>query len=92
MKSIIQDKKECYICKTTLDLALHHVFYGSTNRKKSDKDGMVIWLCNYHHNMSNYSVHFNKKLDLRIKKEAQEVYEKKHSREEFIKRYGKSYL
>ena len=92
MKSILQSKKECLVCKRTTGLHEHHVFEGTANRKKSEKDGLKVYLCPWHHNASNYGVHFNKTLDLAIKQLAQREYEKSHTREEFIERYGKNYL
>ena len=94
MKSILQHEKECLVCHTTRNLHDHHVFEGGTNgnRKMSEKYGMKIWLCAYHHNMSDEGIHFNKELDLKVKKMAQEVFELSHTREEFREIFGKSYL
>ena len=58
MKSIIQEKQECFFCKRKDDLHLHHVC-ARRNRANSDKFGLTIYLCSYHHNMSDDSVHFN---------------------------------
>lgn len=92
MKSILQKDKKCFVCGTTQGLHDHHVFYGTANRKKSEKYGMKVWLCGMHHNLSNKGVHFDKKLDLLIKTKAQAVFEAKHTREEFIKIFGRNYL
>lgn len=93
MKSIIQTEKECYVCNTTQNLHLHHCIAGTANRRQSDKYGLTVWLCAYHHNMSDEGVHFNKPLDIHLKKIAQEKFEVVHgSRNEFIKSFGKSYL
>ena len=92
MKSIIQKNKECYICKTTLGLHKHHIFFGA-NRKISETDGCWCYLCGRHHNLSKEGVHFNRDIDLMLKRIAQANWEKTNgSREEFIKRYGKNYL
>lgn len=94
MKSILQTEKECYVCHTTWDLHDHHVFEGGTNgnRKMSEKFGLKIYLCAYHHNMSDEGIHFNKELELQVKRMAQEVFEQTHTREEFRKYFGKSIL
>lgn len=42
--------------------------------------------------MSDNSVHFNREMDSELKKLYQKEYEKYHTREEFIKLIGKSYL
>ncbi len=92
MKSIIQKEKRCYLCGTTYNLHEHHCIHGSGNRKNSEKYGLKIWLCAAHHNMSNYGVHNDAKLDLEIKQMAQKEFEKTHTREEFMKIFGKNYL
>lgn len=94
MKSILQTEKECYVCHTTRDLHDHHIFEGGTNgnRKMSEKYGMKIWLCAYHHNMSDEGIHFNKALDMQVKMMAQEKFEETHTRAEFREVFGKSYL
>ena len=52
MNSIIQSKKECYVCHRQGVLHKHHVFGGS-NRKNSERYGMTVWLCPADHNMSD---------------------------------------
>lgn len=68
------------------------VFYGTANRKKSEEFGCWVYLCAGHHNMTDYSVHFNKELDLKLKKECQKEFEKNGTREEFRRIFGRSYL
>lgn len=93
MKSVLHKKKECYVCGTTLGLHEHHVFNGIANRKISEKRGLKIWLCGYHHNLSNEGIHFNVELDRQVKEMAQEYYEQNiGSREDFRREFGKSYL
>ena len=96
MKSIIQKNKECWYCKTTYNLENHHIYFGP-NRKVSDKNGFVVWLCNYHHTgslcgISKYSVHFNRKMNLKLKQICQSKYEENHTRDDFIRLIGRSYL
>ena len=94
MVSIVQTKRECYICGLPATLELHHVFFGVSNRKKSDEDGCVVWLCHYHHTGSKNSVHFNIKIDREIKKQVEGIWLKHYDKtvEDFIKRYGRNYL
>ncbi|MEG1662526.1 MAG: hypothetical protein RR338_00915 [Clostridia bacterium] len=92
MKSILQKEKCCYACGRIDGLHLHHIYGGAANRKISDKNGFTVYLCAYHHNMSNFGVHFDKRLDLILKKECQREYEKTHSRKEFMALIGKNYL
>ena len=91
MKSILQTEKECFVCKTTYGLEEHHVIGGTANRKQSEKYGLKVWLCHEHHR-GNTGVHFNKELDLKIKKIAQSTFEREHTREEFRAIFGKSWL
>lgn len=93
MKSILQDKKECWYCKTTYNLNLHHIFYGNANRKISDKNGFVVYLCTYHHT-GTYGVHGKKGNDrnIELKQICQKKYEENHTRDEFRQLIGRSYL
>lgn len=95
MKSIMQDKKECYVCHTTNNLEEHHIFFGFANRKLSDKDGLKVWLCAEHHRGDD-GVHGidGATLNSYLKSEAQLCYMLKNhkTKEDFIKRYGKNYL
>lgn len=90
-KSIIQNEKECFVCRSTQNLQEHHVFYGTANRKQSEKYGMTVWLCQMHHT-GNRGVHFDKVLDTKLKEIGQKKFEETHSREEFIKIFGRNYL
>lgn len=92
MKSIMQTEKRCYVCGTTYGLHEHHIFFGTGNRKVSERNGFKCWLCGRHHNLSEEGVHFNRQLDLRLKMECQAEYEKHHSRGEFMALIGKNYL
>lgn len=92
-KSILQNEKACYICGATSNLHLHHIFYGMANRKISDAEGCVVYLCQPHHTGA-ISVHNYRKLDLTLKAKCQIEWQKqnKKTKEDFIKRFGKSYL
>ncbi len=90
-ESIISNTKECLICKNPT-VHKHHIYYGTANRKKSEAYGCWCYLCPWHHNLSNAGVHFNKALDLKLKKHCQLKFEEKYSREEFIAIFGKNYL
>ena len=47
-KSIItQDLEHCYLCGAP-EPQIHHIFNGA-NKKKSEKYGLIIPLCMYHH-------------------------------------------
>ena len=92
MKSNIQTQKECFVCGTTFNLHDHHIFFGTSNRKQSEKYGMKVWLCQEHHTGSR-GVHFNKDLDLYLKKLAQKRFEALYgANTSFRQVFGKSYL
>lgn len=104
-RSIIQvDRKVCYLCSrngSTDPLECHHIFFGS-NRKHSDEDGLVVWLCGERcHRNGKQAAHRCDTTNRYLKREAQNVWEwdkrqKGMSHEEaraaFIARYGKSEL
>lgn len=91
MKSLMQDEKKCYVTGSKINLHQHHIFAG-TNRKNSDKYGCWVWLRADWHNMSSYGVHFNKDLDLKLKKECQKKFEERYSHEKFMQVFRKNYL
>ena len=80
-KSIMQTEKRCYVCGTTYNLHDHHIFYGTANRKQSEKHGFKVFLCGRHHNLSNEVVQFNPDLDTRLKRECQAKFEETHGRD-----------
>ena len=96
--SILQHSTECFLCRKYFDICndrglhLHHVYEGWGNRRQSDRNGFVIWLCPEHHNMSEYGIHFNKDVDLEVKRECQRKFEETQSREEFMEIIGRNYL
>ena len=92
MDSILQSKRECIITGATDGLHKHHIYLGNPGRKISEENGFGCWLQWDWHNGAGYGVHFDRKLDLELKRMCQEEYEKTHSREEFIRLIGKSYL
>ena len=85
---ITDDLKHCYICfeqgkKNVLKDDLHEI-YGGSNRKRSIENGFVVPLCRKHHQdivVKNW-----------LKRYAQLEFEETHSREEFMKIFGKNYL
>lgn len=85
------DLYTCYLTKSNLTHR-HHIF-GASNKKRSEKYGFIVPLHPRLHNASNEGVHFNKELNDKFKKMAQEYYEEHYgTREDFRKEFGKSYL
>ena len=71
----------------------HEVFFGS-NRQKSIKLGLYVFLTPEMHNMSNKGVHFNREFDLQLKRIAQQTAMEHYgwSVERFIKEFGRNFL
>lgn len=90
---ITNEMYKCLVCGSYRDIQIHHVFAG-VNRSNSTKYGLVVPLCLYHHTGSSVAVHGKDghKLDLELKQLGQKAFEWTHSREEFIKIFGKSYI
>lgn len=96
-KSIMQeDRTVCYLCGRNGQrdpLEAHHCF-GASNRKKSEQDGLKVYLCGSRcHRNGPKSAHRNFETALFLKQKAQTAWEAKYGdRTEFMKRYGKNYL
>lgn len=97
-KSILQQKTgHCFLCmlnddyRIHKDLHEHHVFNGP-DREASEEEGFTVYLCIKHHIDGPEAVHHNRENDLILKRYAQMIWEETHTREEFQKRFRKSYL
>ena len=90
-KSLLSNERECYICGSPLNIHKHHV-YQAANRKNSEKWGCWVYLCAYHHNMSDHGVHFDRLLDVAIKRRTQAEFERLHGHEKFMEVFGKNWL
>ena len=91
MKSIIQNSKDyCYLCGKSGQLEEHHVFNGTANRSKSEEDGMKVYIHRVCHNW----IHRHEMSDLNLKSRCQKIWQEYYNKteEDFIKRYGKSYI
>ena len=93
MKSIIQNKKKCFICSKSYGLHNHHIYFGVGKRPISERNGFKVWLC-YEHHEGTYGVHGTKghELDLFLKQICQKRYEETHSRDNFIHLIGRNYI
>lgn len=72
----------------------HEVFFGTANRQKSIKDGLVVFLKPEMHNMSGQGVHFNREFDLYLKRIGQQAWMDYYGKtaDDFIIKYGRNYL
>ena len=91
MKSIIQeDTNYCYVCGR-YGTEIHHIFFGTSNRKMSDKYRCVVGLC-YEHHRGNSGVHHNRELDLELKRMAQKRFQDIYPEYDFLAIFGRNYL
>lgn len=92
MRSIIQNDKRCFVCGATQALEEHHIF-GGANRAKSERYGLKVRLCHWHHNEPPEGAHFNSELNERLKQIGQRAFEARFgTRTEFMKEFGKNWL
>lgn len=78
--------KICYVCGKKKD-HIHEIYKGA-NRQISIRNGFCVPLCNECHIKTENDVDFLRSLQI----ECQKAFEKNHTREEFMKLTGKSYL
>lgn len=89
---------ECFLCHTSSDIHNHHVYPGNGRREVSEREGCVVQLCAAHHNMSNYGVHFDRRLDAWLRADCQRRWERREglsgeeAHDAFRKVFGISYL
>lgn len=83
----------CNICGRPAE-AKHHLIFGRGLRDLADEDELFIHICNSCHNMGSIlsRIHDNPMAEKLSKMLGQAIYEQKYSREQFVKRYGRSYL
>lgn len=81
--------RHCYNCgRSTGKIDRHEVFFGS-NRDNSKRYGMWCDLCRNCHN----EVHRGDgELNQLLKREAQRIFEQTHSRNDFMRIFGRNYL
>lgn len=84
----------CFFCGRQAE-GEHHLIFGTAGRDLSEKDGLKVPTCNACHNTGEIlrRVHDNPMAEKLSKMLGQAIFESKiGTREEFRKRYGKSYL
>lgn len=101
MDSILTDYDICVICGRPKECT-HHLIPGTAKRNLCEADGLKIPLCNNHHNMAGKeSIHGTEVAEHMGRIAAQLAWEKRYiiehgydgqEREQFRRRYGKSYL
>lgn len=90
----IMPKSNLYETGRRDGLHRHEVFFGTSNRKKSIKYGLVVFLTPEMHNMSNNGVHFNRKFDMYLKQIGQRTAMQYYgwTVQDFIKEFGRNYI
>lgn len=90
MESIItNDMNHCFICGRPYPQK-HHAMNGA-NKKKSEKYGLMVPLCERHHT-GDEGVHRKPERMLAMRQLAQIKFEKIYSHELWLQEFGKSYL
>lgn len=98
-KSIMQKRDGgCYLCQLLNDdygekrVECHHAIHGTANRKLSERYGLKVDLCMFHHTVGPEAVHNNAANDLFVKQMAQVAFENNYPDLDFRKIFGKSFL
>ena len=105
MKSILQTEKECYLCRikaekigycgelSPYNLHRHHIVFGTSGRKLSEKYGLWVYVCEEkHHEHGPESPHQNIEVKNFLIREAQKKYEESNSHEEWMSIFGRNWL
>lgn len=91
-KSIIQIERECFFCGKLTGLEEHHVFGGVANRKISERYGLKIFCCDYHHRDPKNGVQYNPEMNLKLKQEAQRAFQNIYGHKLWMQLIRKNYL
>lgn len=89
--------KKCWLCGKNGcadPLDRHHIF-GSSRRKKSERDGLVVYLCHSEcHLYGDYAVHNNADTMQRLHEYGEQKWLEDNNAtiEDFIREYGKNYI
>lgn len=93
----MSDYKKCFLCGRNGNgdrLEKHHIF-GASNRNKSEKYGLTVFLCGERcHRLGEYSAHQNADISEYLHKYGQQkaMQEQNWTKEEFRKVFGRNYL
>lgn len=102
MKSIMDTEEGvCYKCHRITGTEVHHIFFGTANRKLSDADGLTVNLCRECHNSYHGgpdAAQNRRELCQKAQQRWLDYYgpdlisQGRDPAEEFMKRYAKNYL
>lgn len=97
MNSGVNAMDECFLCGRNGNgdrLERHHIF-GADNRSKSEKYGLVVWLCGERcHRLGKYAVHQNAEVMAYIHKYGQKkaMKEQGWTKEQFAEIFHANYI
>lgn len=95
MKSILQPKESrtCFLCSREGLVEEHHIFYGTANRKLSERYGLKVKLCPECHRAAKIGIHGgNRSADLKLKRTGQMAFEERYKDLCFREIFGINYL
>ena len=87
--------RKCWLCGATSGALDRHHIFGGSNRKKSEKYGLMVDLCHDScHIFGRYSAHQNKDTMLRLHQYGQRkaMEEQNWTVDDFVRVFGKNYL
>ena len=102
-RSIMQSKKECYLCRKAATAAgyygelpskglhRHHVIFGKGYRNLSEKYGLWVYLCFEHHE-GDSGVHKNKEVNVELRQQAEREFLREHTIEEWMQKFTRNYI
>ena len=70
----------------------HHVVFGTANRRLSERYGLKVYICIYHHEESREAVHKNAEIAEMLKEIAQKEFEQHFPELDFRVIFGKNYV
>lgn len=82
----------CFFCGQFGDTAVHELIYGRGRRELCKEDGLYVFLCPACHKWEHEGGGLTFPSGNTLKQVGQLAYERNHTREEFMKRYGRNYL
>ena len=88
------DEKACFICGSRKNVEVHHIF-GASNRTKSDKDGLTVYLCSDCHREASHAAHRDANTAQLLHAVGELMWMVKHpnaDKVDFMLRYGRKYL
>lgn len=90
---IVDNFDRCLKCKSYLNIHKHEIFFGRGKRELSIKYGLVVPLCQRHHQGTD-GVHGKNghKLDIELKKLGQRAFEYHYPDLDFLSIFHRNYL